>query len=341
MKKGLLVAIALGVSVLMFSSIALAAEITTSGSVQWKIYGSDENKLEETGGGTGEVASPVFKYGDVRMHYDVLVTSGAWEAKFAPQIRLDDNPQFLEDDGSYLKVYFDSSSLTMQPRLDYGVFDVYSYGPAGAIDGAANIPKEAGVKLDVPFHPLDMDLNVVANSTAVYKDTGGIAGTGNQETKWNYGLGLSFTTHPMTASVQAVTTDVTDATWYGSSYGAKIEVDLAPVTINAQFVSWSPAGDFGLYRPTEALKDGSGTYAKVGYALPEGLGDLALELKSSDKNFNGAKWGYAPDDYSKIAGTYTYPLAEAVNMSLTVASVDKGMGDGNFTEYEVCFAASL
>ncbi len=340
MKKGLLVAIALGISVLMFSSVALA-EITTSGSVQWKIYGSDENKFWETLGPlgwTGEVASPVFKYGDVRMHYDVLVTSGAWEAKFAPRIRLDDNPQFLEDDGSYLKVYFDSSSLTMQPRLDYGVFDVYSYGWGGAIDGAANIPKEAGVKLDVPFKLLDMDLQVVANSTAVYKNTGGTtagwtAGLGNQETRWNYGVGLSFNVEPLTVAVQGITTDVTDATWYGSSYGAKMEVDLAPVTINAQWVSWSPED--------AALSDGSGVYGKVGYALPEGLGDLALEYKSCDRDFNGANSGATFDEYNKVAGTYTYPLAEAVNMSLTVASVDKGMGDGDFTEYEVCFAASL
>ena len=333
MKKGLLVAIALGVSVLMFSSVALAL-ITTSGTLEWKISGSDEEVFGF------KVASPLFKYGDVRMHYDVLLTSGAWEAKFAPRIRLDKSPEILEDDGSYLKVYFDSSSLTLQPRLDYGVFDVYSYGWFGWIDGAANIPKEAGVKLDVPFKPLDMDLNVVANSTAVYKNTGGIVGDGGQETKWNYGAGFSFDLHPLSVAVQAVSTDVTDATWYGSSYGGKLEVDLAPVTINAQFVMWSPAGDFGLLFPA-ALKDGSGMYGKVGYALPEGLGDLALEYKSCDKHFNGANWGYTHDGYSKLAGTYTYPLAEAVNMSLTVASVDKGMGDGDFTEYEVKFAASF
>jgi len=327
MKKGLLVAIALGVSVLMFSSVALA-EITTSGSVQWKIYGSDENTTVSTGGWTGKVASPLFKYGDVRMHYDVLLTSGAWEAAFKPRIRLDKSPELVEDDGSYLKVHFDSSSLTLQPRLDYGIFDVYSYGPAGSIDGAANIPKEAGVKLDVPFKPLDMDLNVVANSTAVYKNTGATWGWGEQETKWNYGAGLSFTTHPMTLAVQAVTTDVADATWYGTSYGAKLEVDLAPVTVNAQFVSWSPEGT--------GLSDGSGVYGKVGYALDEGLGDLAVEYKGCDSEFN-----HTTEDYSKLAGTYTYPLAEAVNMSLTVASVDKGEGDGDFTEYEVKFAASF
>jgi len=324
MKKALVIGVGLLVFVFMFSSIALA-EITTSGVIEWKIAGSDEKP------GGFEVASPLFKYGDVRMHYDVLLTSGAWEAKFAPRIRLDKSPELVEDDGSYLKVYFDSSSLTLQPRLNYGVFDVYSF----VADDSANIPKEAGVKLDVPFNPLDMDLNLVANSTVVYKNTGGTWGWGNQEAKWNYGAGLSFDVEPLSVAVQGITTDVTDANWYGSSYGGKLEVDLAPVTINAQFVSWSPEGT--------GLSDGSGVYGKVGYALPEGLGDLALEYKGCDEHFNGANsiFGATPDEYTKLAGTYTYPLAEAVNMSITVASVDKGMGDGAFTDYEVKFAASF
>ena len=327
MKRGLLVAIALGVSVLMFSSVALA-QITTSGTLEWKILGSDEKP------GGFEVASPVFKYGDVRMHYDVKLTSGAWEALFAPRVRLDKDPELIEDNGSYLKVYFDSSSLKLQPRLDYEVFDVYAIGAAEAIDGKANIPKKPGVKLNVPFKPLDMDLDLVVNSSAVFKNTGMEAtGVGDKETKWNYGAGLSFDVEPISVAVQFITTDVADATWYGSSYGAKLGVDLAPVTITAEFASWSPEG--------AGLNDGSGMYAKIGYALDEGLGSLALEYKGSDKEFNGANPGPTADDYSKLAGTYTYPLAEAVNMSFTVASIDKGLGDADFTEYEVKFAASF
>jgi len=323
MKKGLVIGIALMVSLFMLSSVALA-EITTSGTVQWKVYGSDEKP------GGFEVASPVFKYGDVRMHYDVLLTSGPWEALFAPRIRLDDEPQFVEDDGSYLKVYFDSSSLKLQPRLNYGVFDVYSF----VADDSANIPKKPGVKLNVPFKPLDMSLDLVVNSSAVYKNTGMEAtGLGDQEAKWNYGAGLSFDVEPISVAVQFINTDVADATWYGTSYGAKLGVDLAPVTITAEFASWSPEG--------AGLNDGSGMYAKIGYALDEGLGSLALEYKGSDKEFNGANPGPTAKDYSKLAGTYTYPLAEAVNMILSVASVDKGLGDPDFTEYEVNFAASF
>jgi len=322
MKKGLVIGIALVVSLFMLSSVALA-EITTSGVIEWKVYGSDEKV------GGAEVASPVFKYGDVRMHYDVKLTSGPWEALFAPRVRLDDATPFVEDDGSYLKVYFDSSSLKLQPRLDYGVFDVYSF----VADDSANIPKEAGVKLNVPFKPLDMSLDLVVNSSAVYKNTGATWGWGDQEAKWNYGAGLSFDVEPISVAVQFINTDVADATWYGTSYGAKLGVDLTPVTITAEFASWSPEG--------AGLNDGSGMYAKVGYALDEGLGSLALEYKGSDKEFNGAGGGPTTEDYSKLAGIYTYPLAEAVNMIFTVASVDKGLGDGGFTEYEVNFAASF
>ena len=322
MKKGLVVGVALVVSVLMFSSVALA-EITTSGTVQWKIYGSDEKV------GGDEVASPLFKYGDVRMHYDVKLTSGPWEALFAPRIRLDKDPELVEDDGSYLKVFLDSASIKLQPRLNYEVFDVYSV----VIDGGANIPKKPGVKLNLPFKPLDMSLDLVLNSSAVYEATGATTGTGDQETKWNYGTGLSFAVEPISVALQFVTTDVADADWYGSSYGVKLGVDLAPLTITAEYAGWSP--EYAGY------DDGSGLYAKIGYALDEGLGSLALEYKGSDEEFNGAYSGPTADDYSKLKGEYTYPLAEAVNLSLAVASVDKGLGDGDFTEYEVKFAASF
>jgi len=323
MKKGLLVAIALGVSVLMFSSVALA-EITTSGTLEWKVYGSDEKP------GGSEVASPVFKYGDVRMRYDVKLTSGAWEALFAPRVRLDKDPELIEDNGSYLRVYLDSSSVTLQPRLDYGLFDVYSV----VQDDPANIPKEPGIKLDVPLKPANIDLGVVINSTPVYKSTGmENTGSGNMEAKWNYGVGMSFTVEPVTVGLQAITTDVADANWYGTAYGVKMGVDLAPVTITAEYAGWSPE--------QTGLSDGSGIYGKISYALDEGLGSLALEYKGSDEEFNGCNTGPTTDDYSKLKGSYTYPLAEAVNMTVAVASVDKGLGDADFTEYEVVFAASF
>jgi len=323
MKKGLIVGVALVVCLFMFSSLALA-EITTSGSVQWKIAGSDEKVAG------AEVASPLFKYGDVRMHYDVKLTSGPWEALFAPRVRLDKDPQIVEDNGSYLKVYLDSSSLTLQPRLNYGVFDVYSV----VADDAANIPKEAGVKVSIPFKPLDMSLDMVLNSSNVSKDTGAKATVGgDREAKWNYGTGLSFSVKPISVALQFVSTDVTDAAWYGSAYGIKLGADLAPLTITAEYAGYSPEAT--------GVKDGSGIYAKVGYALDEGLGSLALEYKGSDENFNGSNGPATDDEYMKLKGSYTYPLTEAVNMIMAVASVDKGKGDGDFTEYAVKFAAAF
>lgn len=321
MKKALVIGVGLLVCVFMFSSIALA-EITTSGVIEWKVFGTDE-KADGF-----EAASPRFKYGDVRMHYDVKLTSGAWEALVAPRITLDADPEEVVDDGSYLKVYLDGSSVMLKPRLDYGVFDVYSV----THDDPANIPTEPGVKLDVPFKPLDMDLVVVVNSTPVYKIGGGTTGTGNMETKWNYGTGLTFDVEPISVSVQFVTSDVTDYNWYGSAYGAKLTADLDPISIEAQFATFSPEA--------AGKKDGSGIFGKVGYALSEGLGDVALEYKGSDKQFNGCGTA-TDDDYTKIKGSYTYPLAEAVNVTLAVSKIDKGLGDPDFLEYEVCFAMSL
>jgi hypothetical protein len=132
--------------------------------------------------------------------------------------------------------------------------------------------------------------------------------------------------------VQIVSSDVTDYNWYGSAYGAKLSVDLAPISIEAQFASFRPEA--------AGKKDGSGIFAKVGYALPDNLGDLAVEMKASDKEFNGCGTA-TTSDYSKIKGSYTYPLAEAVNVTLAVSSIDKGQGDSDFIEYEVCFAMSL
>ena len=322
MKKELLVGVVLVTSMFVFSSLAMAA-IETSGTIEWKIYGSNE-KIDGD-----EVASPIFKYGDVRMHYDVMLTTDSWEVLFAPRIRLDDDPQFIEDDGSYIKAYMNSSSVMFKPRLDYAVFDVYS----GIADGEANIPKEPGIKFDIPMKPLDMTLEAVVNSTAVYKNTGGTSGHGDMETKFNYGAGLTFAVAPLSVGVQFITTDVTSAIWYGSAYGAKLEVDLSPISLTAEFVTWSP--EFWW------CNDGSGVYGKVGYDLGAGLGNIALEYKGSDKNFNGVWMGPTDGDYSKLKGEYSYPLAQSVNMVVGVAKVNFGFGWGDFTEYELKFAASL
>ena len=139
--------------------------------------------------------------------------------------------------------------------------------------------------------------------------------------------GLCFAVEPITVALQLDRTDVKDATWYGSSCGVKLTADLAPLTLTAEFANWSPEATH--------LKTGSGLYGEIAYTLYEGLGSLALEYKKSDKEFNGAGYGPSPKDYYKITGKYSFLLAEAVDLSLALSKVDKGYGDGRFTEFEV------
>ncbi|TET68820.1 MAG: hypothetical protein E3J56_10825, partial [Candidatus Aminicenantes bacterium] len=73
MKKDLGIGAMLVAFGVLFGNMGLAA-ITTGGTLELKIVRSNE-KLAGA-----EVASPLLKYGDVRMHYDVKVTSGPWEA---------------------------------------------------------------------------------------------------------------------------------------------------------------------------------------------------------------------------------------------------------------------
>jgi len=328
MKKGLVIGvIILTACGFLFGNMGVAA-ITTSGTLELKIVRSNEKPAG------AEVASSLLRYGDVRMHYDVKVTSGPWEALFAPRIRLDGEPQFVEDDGSYLKVTLNLASFMLKPRLDYEVFDVYAYGPDGVIDGGANIPKKPGIKINLPIKSLNMGLDLAVNNSAVYKNTGmELTGTGDQKTKWNYGAGLAFAVKPITVAVQLDRTEVKDATWYGSSYGVKLTSDLAPLTLTAEFANWSPEATH--------LKTGSGLYGEIAYTLCEGLGRLALEYKKSDKEFNGGGYGPSPKDYYKITGRYSFLLAKAVDLSLAFSRVDKGYGDGRFIEFEVKVTSSF
>ena len=327
MKKGLVMGVILVTGAFLFGNIGVAA-ITTSGTLEWKIVRSNEKPAG------AEVASPLLKYGDVRMHYDVKVISGPWEALFAPRIRLDKEPQFVEDDGSYLKVTLNKASFMLKPRLDYAVFDVYAYGPDGVIDGGANIPKKPGIKINLPIKSLNMSLDLAVNNSAVYKNTGmELTGIGDQKTRWNFGTGLAFAVKPITVGLQLDRTEVKDATWYGSSYGVKLTADLTPLTLTAEFANWSPEATH--------LKTGSGLYGEFAYTLCEGLGSLALEYKKSDKQFNGAGYGPSPEDYYKITGKYSFLLAKAVDLSLALSKVDKGYGDGRFTEFEVKVTSSF
>jgi hypothetical protein len=105
-------------------------------------------------------------------------------------------------------------------------------------------------------------------------------------------------------------------TWYGSSYGLKVGYSLDAISLTAQYGAWSPAAN--------GLEAGSGYYFEMGYTLPGG-DSFTLSYTGSDKNLNGASSGPTDHDYSKIKGSYSHSLAEAVTLSFEVASTDSGL----------------
>jgi len=296
MKKGLVAIAVLVACVFGFSGAALAAEFGTEGVIEFKLTGTSED---------GE-ASGLFEAGDVEVCYSLTLTSGAFETFVSPKLKLAGE---LDCDDAYIKWSPDTLSVTMKPMgIDKGLYDV------GGILDEPNIPSNPGLGFEVPVAPFTFDLAV--NNVAV-----------GDEAKFSYGLGVEYVINSVTVGGLFGSTDVEAETWYGSYYGGKVAVDLAPLTLE---------GQYGIFSPEAAgLEDGSGFFAKVGYDLgEEGLGSVALEYKSIDKNLNGA--GYpTPKDYSKLYGEYSYPLTDAVSLTLDAANIEPGTGVDSYTEYEV------
>lgn len=302
MKKSLIIAAVLVACVFLFSGVALAAEISTSGDIQFKLTGTSQEGA----------ASGLFGAGDVLVNYGVTLTSGAFEANLTPQFDL--AGEALTFDDAYIKWLPDTLSVTMKPLgIDKELYDIEGNG------GKPNIPSNPGLGFEVPVAPFTFDL--VANNVAVGDDA-----------VFSYGFGAKYVINSVTLEGLFGSTDVEAETFYGSYYGGQVSVDLAPLTIAGQYGTFSPEVD--------GLEDGSGYFGKLGYVLGEGLGSIALEYTGIDKNFNGAGTPTAKD-YSKIYGEYSYPLTEAVSLTLDVANIEPGTGVDSYTEYEVVIGVSL
>jgi len=309
MKKGLVAIAVLVACVFGFTGAALAAEYSTSGTIEFNLTGTSKD---------GE-ASGLFGAGDVLVNYAVTLTSGTFEANLTPQFDL--AGEALTFDEAYLKWSPDTLNITMKPLgIDKDLYDIA--GMAGGGDPPV-IPSNPGLGFEVPVAPFTFDL-VVNNQ----KETVG------DEVKFSYGLGVDYVINSVTLGGLFGTTDVEDADWYGSFYGGKVAVDLAPLTLT---------GEYGTFSPEAAgLEDGSGFFAKFGYDLGEGLGSVALEYTSVDKYFNTAgDPATAVDEYYKIYGEYSYPLTDAVSLTLDVANIEPGTGVDSYTEYEVKMGVSL
>jgi len=305
MKKGLLVTVVLLAVALVFAGSALAAEITTSGRIDFKITGTDEEGA----------ASGLFAAGDVYVDYEVVATSGDWEINVSPEFDLT-VPELAECD-SYIKYKGEGMSLTLDPLgIDGELYDLYSVEEGDAPD----IPSNPGIGLDLDMEPLA--LNLVINNQAV-----------GDEVKYNFGAEVSYSVSPLTINAKMGNTSIETDTWYGCFYGVKLAADMAPIALTGEYGSFSPE--------TSGLEDGSGYYAELGYDLPEGGGSLGVAYTGSDEAFNGAGTKTA-DKYSCVEGWYEYPITDAVKLKFDVASEDTGLaGAESVTTYYARIRASL
>ncbi len=302
MKKWLVVSAVLMVCVFGFTGAALAAEISTSGTIEFKLTGTSED---------GQ-ASGLFGAGDVLVDYSVVLTSGTFEANLTPEFDL--AGEALTFDEAYIKWMPDTLSVTMKPLgIDKELYDIEGDG------GKPNIPSNPGIGFEVPIAPFTFDL--VVNNVAV-----------GDEATFSYGFGTKYELNGVSLEGLYGSTDVETETWYGAYYGAQVTAAVDALSLTGQYGSFSPE--------TTGLEDGSGFFAKFGYALGEGLGDVALEYTSVDKNLNGAGVPTAKD-YSKIYGEYSYPLTEAVTLTMDVANIEPGTGVDSYTEYEMVIGVSL
>jgi len=305
MKKGLLVTVVLLAVALVFTGCAFAADttITTSGTIEFKITGTDAK---------GE-ASGLFAAGDVYVDYEVVGTSGDWEINISPEFDVVGGA--LTECDSYIKYSGEGMSLTLDPvGIDYDLWDV-----AGN-EGTPAIPDNSGIALDLDMEPLA--LNLVVNNQAV-----------GDETKYNFGAGISYSASPVTVDIGMGTTPVETATWYGTFYGISLTADMAPITLIGEYGTFSPE--------TSGLKEGSGYYVELDYDLPEGGGSLGACYNGADEALNGAGTKTA-DKYSYVEGWYTYPITDDVSLTFDVASEDTGLaGAKSVTSYYAKVSASL
>lgn len=349
MKKSLVVVAVLVACAFGLTGAALATEVETGGDIQFKISGTSQDGK----------ASELFGKGDVRIDYKVSLTSGPFEISLMPRFDL---PDTLTWEEAYIKRSFSPLSIALHPLgIDLELWDI---GGIAATGNKPNIPKNAGIKVEIPVQAFTFGLLVNNQAGSNVFDADGILAGSDpfdfgwpvleeaDKSKFSYGAEVKYEIDAVTLEALYGFTDVQyvkSATswtgiewvdglemvtitsfnpydWYGSYMGAKTTLDLAPLALEAQFGSFSPEAT--------GLKDGSGYFAKVEYALDEELGTLTLEYTGVDKNLNG-KGTPTAKAYSKIKGEYGAPLAEAVKLVLGVASIEPGTGVKSFTEYEV------
>jgi len=308
--------ILIGALIVCFSlglaGMAMGVEVSWSGSADLNISGSEG------------AASGVFG-GDASIAVNATVSSGPWSAVVIPKFDTSEDPVAFVDD-AYLKYTGEAFELTLDPTgISNGIFDIYAYGPDGAIDGAPNIASNDGLKLTVPME--NFTFFVVVNNQAE-----------DSEVFFNFGTGFSFSMDALSVDLKFNSDGYEGNTWYGSTYGVKLGYTAGALTLVGEYGAWSPGADV---IGEVDVESGSGYYGELGYTLPGGS-TFTLSYTNSDKNLNGATYGASDHAYSKIKGVYSYSLSEATTLSLEVASTDDGYGEEkSVTSWKAKIAISL
>ena len=263
MKKAFLIGAVLTVCAFAFTGAALAAEISTSGTIEFKLTGTTEE-----GGVSG-----LFAAGDVLVDYSVTLTSDAWEANLTPEFDL--AGEALTFDDAYIKYSLDMLAVTMKPLgIRKKLWDI-----RGMSDTKIRLPNNPGIDVEVPIAPLTLDL--VVNNQAVV-----------DEAKFNYAVGGKYEADPITVEAIYGISNVETYEWYGSYYGAKVSAALDSLTLEGQYGAFSPEA--------AGLEDGSGYFGKAAYALGEGLGTFTVKYTGADEHLNrtAENWAKIYGEYS-------------------------------------------
>jgi hypothetical protein len=330
--------------------MATDVDFTQTGTIEFTISGSSD------GGCSG-----LFGAGDVLVDLEFVATCGSWEFAVSPELVLGGDPEVDECEAC---ITYHGSMLDF--TLDHTGVDFEAMYDIEGCDGNFNIPSNPGVKI---VFPLEMaTLTLVANNQCgmeaycatdyycycddcyYYDDCycDGYCYTDWCETDgviFNFGAGLDFSFDMMDLGIQYASNADKSDVWYGNALGVQASFDLDPLSLVVQYGTYNPgdwtycSGDpccYGceLYTDTtdDELKSGAGYYAELGYDTGD-MGSFTISYTYADEALNGM--GYeTPDPYSSINFEYTYPMAECVDLILSVTNTDCGMGGDSVTDYE-------
>jgi len=305
MKKGLVIGAVLVACAFAFTGAALAAEISTSGTMEFKLTGTSQE----------DQASGLFGAGDVFVDYGVTLTSGAWEANLTPEFDLAGDD--LTWASAYIKYSLDMVAVSMKPL---GGERLQIWDLRGNSDTKIRLPSDPGIDVGVPVDPLSLTLAVTNRAVG-------------DEAKFNYGVGATYAADPITVAAIYAATDVAAADFYGSYYGAKVSYAADPITIEGQFGTFSPE--------SAALEEGSGYFAKFAYAMGEGLGTITVKYTAADENLNrtAKDWSKIYGEYSHPI-TDDVSLTLGVT-NITPGTEVGGVEVEAYTEYKAVIGVSL